>query len=98
MTCLASAESAARRMPTERCRCRMISMRLLGRLKCIREANGLRFAPAGCAQDEGAHPACAKRQAERVPSMKTILGMNGACGRMGQRILQLVHEDKTLAI
>lgn len=30
--------------------------------------------------------------------MKTIIAMNGACGRMGQRILQLAHEDKTLAI
>jgi 4-hydroxy-tetrahydrodipicolinate reductase len=25
--------------------------------------------------------------------MKTLLGMNGACGRMGMRIIQLAHED-----
>lgn len=30
--------------------------------------------------------------------MKTLIGVNGACGRMGQRILQLTHEDKELAI
>lgn len=30
--------------------------------------------------------------------MKTMIGVTGACGRMGQRILQLVHEDKSLAI
>src|SRR5438128_11997501 len=26
--------------------------------------------------------------------MKTLLGMNGACGRMGLRISQLAHQDK----
>jgi 4-hydroxy-tetrahydrodipicolinate reductase len=30
--------------------------------------------------------------------MKTVMGMNGACGRMGQRIIQLVHQDPGLAI
>jgi 4-hydroxy-tetrahydrodipicolinate reductase len=30
--------------------------------------------------------------------MKTIIGLNGACGRMGQRILQLAHEDKSLTL
>jgi 4-hydroxy-tetrahydrodipicolinate reductase len=30
--------------------------------------------------------------------MKTVIGINGACGRMGQRIAQLAHEDKDLAI
>ncbi len=30
--------------------------------------------------------------------MKTKLGINGACGRMGKRIVQLAHEDKSLAI
>ncbi|HMF19742.1 MAG TPA: 4-hydroxy-tetrahydrodipicolinate reductase [Gemmataceae bacterium] len=30
--------------------------------------------------------------------MKTIIGVNGACGRMGQRIVQLVHEDHGLTI
>jgi 4-hydroxy-tetrahydrodipicolinate reductase len=30
--------------------------------------------------------------------MKTIIGVNGACGRMGLRIVQLAHEDKELAI
>ena len=30
--------------------------------------------------------------------MKTIIGVNGACGRMGQRIVQLAHEDKSLAL
>ena len=28
--------------------------------------------------------------------MKTNIGVNGACGRMGQRIVQLAHEDKSL--
>lgn len=28
--------------------------------------------------------------------MKTKYGVNGACGRMGQRIIQLGHEDKSL--
>ena len=28
--------------------------------------------------------------------MKTKYGVNGACGRMGQRIIQLAHEDKSL--
>ncbi|MBI3822857.1 MAG: 4-hydroxy-tetrahydrodipicolinate reductase [Planctomycetes bacterium] len=28
--------------------------------------------------------------------MKTKLAVNGACGRMGQRIIQLAHEDKSL--
>ena len=30
--------------------------------------------------------------------MKTIIAINGVCGRMGQRILQLAHEDKGLAV
>jgi 4-hydroxy-tetrahydrodipicolinate reductase len=30
--------------------------------------------------------------------MKTILGINGACGRMGQRIAQLACEDKELVL
>jgi 4-hydroxy-tetrahydrodipicolinate reductase len=30
--------------------------------------------------------------------MKTIIGINGVCGRMGLRILQLAHEDKALAV
>jgi 4-hydroxy-tetrahydrodipicolinate reductase len=30
--------------------------------------------------------------------VKTAIGVNGACGRMGQRIVQLAHEDKTLEI
>lgn len=30
--------------------------------------------------------------------MKTIIGVNGACGRMGQRILQLAHEDPAVEI
>jgi 4-hydroxy-tetrahydrodipicolinate reductase len=30
--------------------------------------------------------------------MKTILGINGACGRMGQRLIVLGDEDKELAI
>ena len=30
--------------------------------------------------------------------MKTIIGVNGACGRMGQRIVQLAHEDKSLSV
>lgn len=30
--------------------------------------------------------------------MKTIIAVNGACGRMGLRIVQLAHEDKELEI
>lgn len=30
--------------------------------------------------------------------MKTIIGVNGACGRMGMRIVQLAHEDKSLVV
>lgn len=30
--------------------------------------------------------------------MKTSIGINGACGRMGQRIAQLAHEDPTLRV
>jgi 4-hydroxy-tetrahydrodipicolinate reductase len=30
--------------------------------------------------------------------MRTIFGMNGACGRMGQRIIQLSREDKDLVL
>jgi 4-hydroxy-tetrahydrodipicolinate reductase len=30
--------------------------------------------------------------------MKTIFGLNGACGRMGQRIVQLAHDDKDLTL
>ncbi|HMF13356.1 MAG TPA: 4-hydroxy-tetrahydrodipicolinate reductase [Gemmataceae bacterium] len=30
--------------------------------------------------------------------MKTIIGINGACGRMGKRIVQLAQEDKELTI
>src|SRR4051794_24494015 len=30
--------------------------------------------------------------------MKTIIGINGAAGRMGQRLIQLAHEDKELAL
>jgi 4-hydroxy-tetrahydrodipicolinate reductase len=30
--------------------------------------------------------------------MKIILAVNGACGRMGQRVIQLAHEDKTLQL
>jgi 4-hydroxy-tetrahydrodipicolinate reductase len=31
-------------------------------------------------------------------TMKTILGVNGACGRMGQRIIALAQEDKSLQL
>ena len=30
--------------------------------------------------------------------MKTTIAVNGACGRMGTRIIQLAHEDKSLAL
>jgi 4-hydroxy-tetrahydrodipicolinate reductase len=30
--------------------------------------------------------------------MKATIGVNGACGRMGQRIIQLAHEDKDLTV
>jgi 4-hydroxy-tetrahydrodipicolinate reductase len=30
--------------------------------------------------------------------MKTLIGVNGACGRMGLRIIQLAHEDKDLTL
>ena len=30
--------------------------------------------------------------------MKTKIGVNGACGRMGKRIIQLAHEDPSLQI
>jgi 4-hydroxy-tetrahydrodipicolinate reductase len=30
--------------------------------------------------------------------VKTVIGVNGACGRMGKRIVQLAYEDKELAI
>ena len=30
--------------------------------------------------------------------MKTVLGINGACGRMGQRLVHLAHEDPALAV
>lgn len=30
--------------------------------------------------------------------MKTLIAVNGACGRMGQRIVQLAHEDKDLTV
>jgi 4-hydroxy-tetrahydrodipicolinate reductase len=30
--------------------------------------------------------------------VKTTIGVNGACGRMGQRIVQLAHEDKDLVV
>jgi 4-hydroxy-tetrahydrodipicolinate reductase len=30
--------------------------------------------------------------------MKTIVGINGACGRMGQRLVALVHEDHQLTL
>src|SRR5712692_97465 len=30
--------------------------------------------------------------------MKITIGINGVCGRMGQRVLQLAHEDQELAI
>lgn len=30
--------------------------------------------------------------------MKTVIGVNGACGRMGQRIVQIGHEDKEATI
>jgi 4-hydroxy-tetrahydrodipicolinate reductase len=30
--------------------------------------------------------------------MKTIVAVNGACGRMGQRVVQLVHEDAELKL
>jgi 4-hydroxy-tetrahydrodipicolinate reductase len=30
--------------------------------------------------------------------MKTIIGINGACGRMGQRLVHLAHEDPALTI
>jgi 4-hydroxy-tetrahydrodipicolinate reductase len=30
--------------------------------------------------------------------MKTIIGINGVCGRMGQRVLQLAYEDKDLTL
>jgi 4-hydroxy-tetrahydrodipicolinate reductase len=30
--------------------------------------------------------------------MKLIIGINGACGRMGQRLVQLAHEDRDLTL
>jgi 4-hydroxy-tetrahydrodipicolinate reductase len=30
--------------------------------------------------------------------VKTIIGVNGACGRMGLRVVQLAHEDKALML
>jgi 4-hydroxy-tetrahydrodipicolinate reductase len=30
--------------------------------------------------------------------MKTHIGINGACGRMGQRLIALAHEDRELAV
>jgi 4-hydroxy-tetrahydrodipicolinate reductase len=30
--------------------------------------------------------------------MKTIIGINGACGRMGQRLVQLIREDTALSL
>src|SRR2546421_7689105 len=30
--------------------------------------------------------------------MKTVIAVNGACGRMGQRIVQLAHEDRELVV
>src|SRR5438477_7574049 len=30
--------------------------------------------------------------------MKTLIAVNGACGRMGQRIIQLAHADPALQI
>jgi 4-hydroxy-tetrahydrodipicolinate reductase len=30
--------------------------------------------------------------------MKTVIGINGACGRMGQRLVTLTHEDKELTL
>src|SRR5579859_1585559 len=30
--------------------------------------------------------------------MKTHIGINGACGRMGHRMIALAHEDSTLAV
>ncbi len=30
--------------------------------------------------------------------MKTTIAVNGACGRMGQRVVQLAHEDKELRV
>jgi 4-hydroxy-tetrahydrodipicolinate reductase len=30
--------------------------------------------------------------------MKTVVGINGACGRMGQRLVALVHEDHELTL
>jgi 4-hydroxy-tetrahydrodipicolinate reductase len=30
--------------------------------------------------------------------MKTLIAVNGACGRMGQRIVQLAHEDRELTV
>jgi 4-hydroxy-tetrahydrodipicolinate reductase len=30
--------------------------------------------------------------------MKTIIAVNGACGRMGQRVIQLAHEDNDLKV
>ena len=30
--------------------------------------------------------------------MKTLIGVNGACGRMGLRILQLAREDRDLTV
>src|SRR5688572_25205345 len=30
--------------------------------------------------------------------MKTLIAVNGACGRMGQRIVQLAHEDRELVV
>src|SRR5438093_8752415 len=30
--------------------------------------------------------------------MKTVLGINGAAGRMGQRLIALAHDDKALSL
>src|SRR5437870_4883861 len=39
---------------------------------------------------------CKRRNKAGEPPMKTKLAVNGACGRMGKRIVQLAHEDKAL--
>jgi 4-hydroxy-tetrahydrodipicolinate reductase len=44
------------------------------------------------------NPASKPEAGLKERTMKTTIGINGVCGRMGKRILELAHEDKDLLV
>src|SRR5262252_7013290 len=75
------------------CKCPMNWTRLSRQLSCTRR---IRFAVKFCELSDRYRSS--RLNSSGVHQVKSIIGINGCCGRMGMRIVQLAHEDKELCI